>query len=239
MINFHNYIRTGFDNKNSYFISESQRENFFSDINNNILINEIIDDLKDLRKPLPKKIIVFKHIHGFRHTIRVNNDVTIDQLLRIYLRRIYRKDLINDEHNKIYFLFNAQVIKFGDNTPIEIFFKSCKNPKVILIDPVNFINFKEVVFCRELIGKLGSFLYSKSEPKIISEIITVKFNKKGKIIDINMKNDNKVGELLNEYFIKTNTKNGNFNFNGYTLFPNDIATLFESGLKNNSEIIVS
>ena len=54
-----------------------------------------------------------------------------------------------------------------------------------------------------------------------------------------MKNDNMVAELLNEYFIKTNTKNGNFNFNGYTLFPNDIATLFESGLKNNSEIIVS
>ena len=122
VINFHNYIKTGFDNKNSGNYPQHQIENLFTDINNNILLNEIIDDIKDLRKPLPKKIIIFTTNQGLTHNIKVNNEVTIDQLLRIYLRRVFRKDLINDEHNKIYFLFNAQVIKFGDNTPIEIFF---------------------------------------------------------------------------------------------------------------------
>ena len=245
VINFHNFIKTGFDNKNSEFISESQRENLFTDINNNILINEIIDDLKDLRKPLPKKIIQFRFNNGTHH-IRVNNEVTIDQLLRIYLRRVFRKELINDEHNNICFLFNAAKLEFGDNTPIEIYFKTSGIPKVIVVDINNLIGGGKAELFEELIRKLESFLYPKSKPKIISDemskegkIITIKFNKKGKIIDINMQNDNMVAELLNEYFIKTNTEKGNFIFNGKTLSPSDTTTLFESGLKNNSEIIVS
>ena len=142
-------------------------------------------------------------------------------------------------NDKICFLFNAIRLKLGDNTPIEIFFKNYENPRVVVGDTNNLIRNEEADFFGELIGKLGSFLYSKSEQKIISEIITIKFNKKGKMIDINMKNDNMVAELLNEYFIKTNTEKGNFIFNGKTLSPSDTTTLFESGLKNNSEIIVS
>jgi hypothetical protein len=172
--------------------------------------------------------------------------VTIDQLLRIYLRRVFRKELINDEHNNICFLYNAVKLEFGDNTPIEIYFKTSGIPKVIVVDVNNLIGRGKAKLFEELIRKLESFLYPKSKPKIISDemskegkIITIKFNKKGKIIDINMQNDNMVAELLNEYFIKTNTEKGNFIFNGKTLSPSDTTTLFESGLKNNSEIIVS
>ena len=48
-----------------------------------------------------------------------------------------------------------------------------------------------------------------------------------------------VADLLNEYFVKTNTKAGTFTFNGQKLNPTDINTLAEAGLKNNSEITVS
>ena len=195
-------------------------------------------------KPLPKKKIEFVETDGGRRrTFIFNNDVTIDQLLRIYFRRkIFREDLINNLHNKICLLFNGQKLNLGNNTSIEIFFKSCKNPKVVLINPYNLINFEEADFFGELIGKLESFLYaniiSDEIPEKV-EIITIKFNKKGKIIDIKMRNDNMVAELLDEYFIKTNIKEGKFIFNGNTLSPYDTNTLFEKGLKNNSEIFVS
>ena len=69
--------------------------------------------------------------------------------------------------------------------------------------------------------------------------LKIKFNKNGNITIIKMNADNMVAELLNEYFVKTGTKTGNFKFNGNILSPLDSSTLAEAGLKNNSEIIVS
>ena len=69
--------------------------------------------------------------------------------------------------------------------------------------------------------------------------INVKFNKKGKIINIKMDSDSMVAELINEYFVKSGINSGSFKFNNKTLSPCDTETLYEIGLKNNSEIIVS
>ena len=70
--------------------------------------------------------------------------------------------------------------------------------------------------------------------------ITVIFNKNGRIIKIKMLNDCMVAELINEYFIKTNTLNGIFKFNGIFLYVTDTrTTLNEVGLKDNSEISVN
>ena len=69
--------------------------------------------------------------------------------------------------------------------------------------------------------------------------INVKFNKKGKIINIKMDSDSMVAELINEYFVKSGINSGSFKFNNKTLSPFDTETLYEIGLKNNSEIIVS
>ena len=54
-----------------------------------------------------------------------------------------------------------------------------------------------------------------------------------------MINDCMVAELINEYFIKTNTSNGIFKFNGNILLVTDTRSLSEVGLKENSEISVS
>ena len=69
--------------------------------------------------------------------------------------------------------------------------------------------------------------------------INIKFNKNGKITYIKMRDDEMVAELINEYFVRTNTENGNFKFNNRNLSYSDISLLYEVGLKDNSEIIVS
>ena len=48
-----------------------------------------------------------------------------------------------------------------------------------------------------------------------------------------------VAELIDEYFKKSNSKNGTFKFANNTLSPSDVSSLAEIGLKNNSEITVS
>ena len=54
-----------------------------------------------------------------------------------------------------------------------------------------------------------------------------------------MRDDDMVAELINEYFVRTNAENGIFKFNNRNLSPADTSTLWEIGLKDNSEIIVS
>ena len=72
-----------------------------------------------------------------------------------------------------------------------------------------------------------------------NEVITIIFRKGGNITKIKMKADKMVAELIDEYFHKTNTKNGKFNFNGNIFTPTTPFTLTEAGLTNNSEIFVS
>ena len=69
--------------------------------------------------------------------------------------------------------------------------------------------------------------------------INIKFNKKGNIIYIKMSNDEMVAELIDKYMKKTNTKEGTFKFCNKILSPTDFSSLYEVGLKDNSEIIVS
>ena len=89
----------------------------------------------------PKINVIFKTTQGVTHTLVYNFGTTVDDVLRKYLKRVNREDLINDEKNKgkICFLFNAAQLKFGDNTPIEQFFKGISNPKVVVNDVNNLI----------------------------------------------------------------------------------------------------
>ena len=68
--------------------------------------------------------------------------------------------------------------------------------------------------------------------------INIKFNKEGNIVNIKMHDMSMVAELINEYFVITNTYVGTFKFNELQLSPMDASSLYEVGLKNNSEIIV-
>ena len=64
--------------------------------------------------------------------------------------------------------------------------------------------------------------------------LNIKFNKRGQIINIKIDADEMVAILIDEFFKKSGTKNGNFMFNGNTLSPSDSNTLAEAGLRNNS-----
>ena len=52
-----------------------------------------------------------------------NFDTTIDKMERIYLRSVFKEYIINNIENKIIFLYNGKIIKLGDKTPMEKYFK--------------------------------------------------------------------------------------------------------------------
>ena len=87
----------------------------------------------------------------------------------------------------------------------------------------------------------------KQQEKVISPpiiqpdkgIISIQFKKGTSTINITMKSDEMVADLLNEYFVKSHTTNGKFNFNGNILLPTDVSSLSQVGLKNGSIIYVS
>ena len=80
------------------------------------------------------------------------------------------------------------------------------------------------------------------EPNRNIEDITIKFIKNGKLVTkIKMSNNDMVAELIDEYLKKTkaNISTATFKFRGYNLSPTDTCSLYEVGLINDSEIIVT
>ena len=163
-----NWLKSSFDNKNSEFLSfkSSVWYCMLLNINTNLLINEIINDLKELKKPLPKITIIFRTVLGDGKAIVVNHGTTIDQLCKIYLRRVF----VEDENNKIIFLCNACKLK-RDNTPVERFFPGGYG-KVIVLDS----NYLIEPSSNPLMEKLESFFSSQTIPVEI----TMKFKGKEK-----------------------------------------------------------
>ena len=84
----------------------------------------------------PKINICFHTTKGINHTIVVNYETTIDQLLTKYLLLVKRPDLIGNI-SKIAFIFNACYLRFGDKTTVLNFFKGISNPKIIVNDVNN------------------------------------------------------------------------------------------------------
>ena len=70
--------------------------------------------------------IEFRFCTGKIIYVLVKFGTTIDQLLKKYLEIENKINLINS--NKIFFLYNACLVKFGDNTPVEKYFKIKPNP---------------------------------------------------------------------------------------------------------------
>ena len=81
----------------------------------------------------PKKNIIFNTTHGRITQLIVDLDLTIDELLKKYLKHFGREELIGDKH-RICFLFNARKIKFGDKTTVKEFFHAVQNPKITVND---------------------------------------------------------------------------------------------------------
>ena len=109
---------------------------------------------------------------------------------------------------------------------------------------------KQIKINGYLIGKqmaLQMKQLKKQQKKVISPpinqpdngIISIQFKKGTSTINIKMNSDEMVADLLNEYFLKSDTTDGKFNFNGNTLLPTDVSSLSQVGLKNGSIINVS
>ena len=216
----------------------------------NKIIRRVSDTIPDLKYSIgtgPKINVVFDTDFGLRNNLILNFGTSIDQMLKIYLRR-YDIEYLYNKNDKIIFLFKANKIKFGDKTPIENFFKYDSNPKVTVFPIPNspYLKFSEKEYkFHSLISEIMNYLNppkyynNKRVNNVPNEIeITIKFNKKGKIIKIKMSNYSMVAELIYEYFEKTKTKTGTFNFYGIILEPFDTSLLYCVGLKDNSEIIV-
>ena len=91
------------------------------------------DNDPDLNKPGPKLNVLFTTTIGTSRNIILNHSTTIDEALKKYLKLVGRPDLIGKEQD-IGFLFNANKVSFGNNTPVEVFFRNVAVPKIVVND---------------------------------------------------------------------------------------------------------
>ena len=130
---------------------------------NELAMKDLINDMKNMIKPgRPRINILFKPAGAYSFNITASYGTTIDQLLKYYLKRINSPELIRTD--KISFLCDARYIMFGDETPIEIYFKNNLNPKIVVICFSNIFNWT----------KEENDIIKKEEDKIFSEINVVK-----------------------------------------------------------------
>ena len=93
-----------------------------------------IKQINEEKNKRPKINIHFRTTQNIRHSIAVNLEITIGQLLNKYLILAKRKDLIDDKDksSKIVFLNNSYKLRFEDKTPVGEFFKGQVNPTIIV-----------------------------------------------------------------------------------------------------------
>ena len=87
----------------------------------------------DKNTPGPKINIHFTTTVGTARNLVFNHGTTIDQALKKYLTVVGRPDLYGKSED-IGFLFNANKINFGNNTPVETFFRNVAVPKIVVND---------------------------------------------------------------------------------------------------------
>ena len=88
--------------------------------------NQIYDNLSNSG---PKMNVIFTTGTGSSKVLILDYGTTVDDMLKIYLKKENKLDLYGS-YNKIGFLYNIKNIQFGNTTPIELFFKNRRTPKV-------------------------------------------------------------------------------------------------------------
>jgi len=105
-------------------------------------MNELIKDINNNKyKELPKisginidsiKTINFKTTLGNKTTLEIDKNYSIDELLKKYLDKINKSDIINNPDESLYFTYNAEKLEFGDQRKIEDVFATNNNPTVLV-----------------------------------------------------------------------------------------------------------
>ena len=105
-------------------------------------MNELIKDINNNKyKELPKisginidslKTINFKTTLGNKTTLEIDKNNSIDELLKKYLDKINKSDIINNPDESLYFTYNAEKLEFGDQRKIEDVFSTNNNPTVLV-----------------------------------------------------------------------------------------------------------
>ena len=114
-------------NLNFNINNHSSNENI-SNVTTNLALRDLFIDMKKILKPGRMANATFTTIEGHTHNCIVNCEVTIDQLLKYYLRRMNKAELIGT--NKLNFIFNGSTLKFGDQYSIENYFGNNPSPKI-------------------------------------------------------------------------------------------------------------
>ena len=122
------------EDKSSYNFLE-QMNNLIKDINNN-KCKELpkIQNNKNISGINPEsiKIINFKTTLGNKTTLEIDKNNSIDELLKKYLEKINKTDIINNTEESLYFTYNAEKLEFGDQRKIEDIFALNNNPTVLV-----------------------------------------------------------------------------------------------------------
>jgi len=118
-----NFMPNMMMNNNFNFIPNMWMNNF--NFMPNMMNNDNIDKFK--------YNVIFTTTMGMKTNIQIDKGTTIDQMLKKYLKRVNRLDLIG-KNNKICFIFNTWQMKFGDQTPVEDIFMNNECPPVTVND---------------------------------------------------------------------------------------------------------
>ena len=86
----------------------------------------------EIKEESNKMNIIFKTTYGVTHSLSFEYGTTIDEILKEYLNKVGKPELINSK--KVCYLFNAVQLKFGDKTKVENYFRGNKKVKVIVND---------------------------------------------------------------------------------------------------------
>lgn len=104
-----------------------------NNMNYNSKLKVSYDDINNTSNNLNEvKNIIFKTTLGSKTTIIINNTNTIDELLKQYLCKINRSDLINNTEESLYFTYNAEKLEFGDKRKIDEVFATNPNATVLV-----------------------------------------------------------------------------------------------------------
>ena len=96
-----------------------------------------VEEINNIGEEAPNRMnVIFKITQGTTHSMLFNYGTTITKMLEKYLQKIGKSHLYCTD-NKICFLFNDIRLRFGDQTPIEEFFKGMTNPKILINDVSN------------------------------------------------------------------------------------------------------